>query len=72
MITPRRKPANLPLHPDDKAYNTTVNQLRYKIERVIANIKTWRALHTGYRRPPETFQTTITAILGLIFAYTHE
>ena len=56
MITPKRKPANLPLHPDDKAYNTTVNQLRYKIERVIANIKTWRALHTGYRRPPETLR----------------
>ena len=70
MITPKRKPANLPLYPDDKAYNTTVNQVRYKIERVIANIKTWRVLHTGYRRPPETFRTTITAILGIIFTYT--
>ncbi len=40
MITPKRKPPNLPLHPDDKAYNKTVNQIRYKIERVIANIKT--------------------------------
>ena len=40
MITPKRKPPSLTLHPDDKAYNTTVNQVRYKIERVIANIKT--------------------------------
>ena len=40
MITPRKKPANLPLHPDDKACSTTVNQVRYKTERVIANIKT--------------------------------
>ena len=70
MITPRRKPANLSLHPDDRTYNKTVNQIRYKIERVIANIKTWRVLHTGYRRPLETFQTTITAVLGLIFTYT--
>ena len=70
MITPKKKPANLPLHPDDKAYNITVNQLRYKIERVIANIKTWRALHTGYKRPLETLPTTITAVLGLIFTYT--
>ena len=70
MITPKRKPANLPLHPDDKAYNTTVNQIRYKIERVIANIKTWRVLHTGYKRPLETFKTTITAVLGIIFTYT--
>ena len=70
MITPKRKPANLPLHPDDKAYNITVNQVRYKIERVIANIKTWRALHTGYGRPLETLPTTITAILGIIITYT--
>ena len=70
MITPKRRPANLPLYPDDKAYNTTVNQVRYRIERVIANIKTWRVLHTGYRRPLETFPETITAILGIIFTYT--
>ena len=70
MITPKRKPAKLPLHPDDKAYNRAVNQIRYKIERVIANTKTWRVLHTGYRRPPETFPETITAVLGLIFTYT--
>ena len=71
MITPKRKPPNLPLHPDDKAaYNKTVNQVRYKIERVIANIKTWRVLHTGYRRPLDTFPETITTILGLIFTYT--
>ena len=70
MITPKRKPPNLPLHPDDKTYNKTVNQIRYKIERVIANIKTWRVLHTGYRRPLQTFPETITAILGIIFTYT--
>ena len=70
MITPKRKPPCLPLQPDDKAYNTTVNQIRYKIERVIANIKTWKVLHAGYRRPLQTFPTTITAILGIIFTYT--
>jgi len=70
MITPKRKPANLPLHPDDKTYNRAVNQIRYKIERVIANIKTWRVLHTGHRRPLDTFPETITAILGIIFTYT--
>ena len=70
MITPKRKPAKLPLHPDDKAYNTTVNQIRYKIEQVIVDIKTWRVLHTGYRRPPETFPETIAAVLGLTFTCT--
>ena len=70
MITPRREPANLPLHPDDRTYNRAVNQIRYKIERAIANIKTWRVLHTGHRRPLDTFPETITAILGIIFTYT--
>ena len=40
------------------------------IERVIANLKTWRGLHTDYRRPYNTFETTIQAVTGLIFAYT--
>ena len=40
MITPRREPSNLPLHPDDKTYDRAVNQIRYKTERAIANIKT--------------------------------
>ncbi len=35
MIAPKRKSANLSLRPDDK----TASQIRYKIERVIANIK---------------------------------
>ena len=69
MITPRRKPANLSLHPDDRTYNKTVNQIRCKIERVIANIKTWRVLRAGHRRPLETFPENITAVLGLIEAY---
>ena len=69
---PQEKPPNLSLRPDDKTYNTTVNQIRYKIERVITNIKTWIILHTNYRRPLQTFPETITAILGLIFTYTHE
>ena len=70
MITPKRKPPHLSLHPDDRTYNRAVNQIRYKIERVIVNIKTWRVLHTGRRRPQETFPETITAVLGLIFTYT--
>ena len=70
LITPKKKPANLPLHPDDRTCNRAVNQIRYKTERAIANIKTWRVLHTGYRRPLDTFPETITAILGIIFTYT--
>ena len=70
MITPAKKPAHGELTDSDKRNNTTINRVRYLIERVIANLKTWRVLHTDYRRPYNTFETTIQAVTGLIFAYT--
>ena len=70
MITPAKKPAHGELADTDKRNNTAINRVRYLIERVIANLKTWRVLHTDYRRPYDTFETTIQAVTGLIFAYT--
>jgi hypothetical protein len=32
---------------------------------VIANFKTWRIMHTDYRRPLETFTETISAVVAL-------
>ena len=37
------------------------------IERTIANLKTWRILHTDYRRPLSTFTETITTVIALHF-----
>jgi hypothetical protein len=51
MITPIRKPACRDLLDWEKEFNTAVNRIRYLIERTIANFKTWRILHTDYRRP---------------------
>ena len=70
MITPTKKPAHGELTDTDKRNNTAINRVRYLIERVISNLKTWRVLHTDYRRPYDTFETTIQAVTGLIFAYT--
>ena len=70
MIAPVKKPVHSELTDTDRRNNTTINRVRYLIERVIANLKTWRVLHTDYRRPYNTFETTIQAITGLIFAYT--
>jgi hypothetical protein len=67
MITPKRKHPGMPQSDHDKEFNKTVNHIRAVIERVIANIKTWRILHTDYRRPINTFPTTISATIGLIF-----
>ena len=70
MITPTKKPAHGELTDTDKRNNTAINRVRYLIERVISNLKTWRVLHTDYRRPYNTFETTIPAVTRLVFAYT--
>ncbi|MDO4901690.1 transposase family protein [Actinomyces sp.] len=70
MTTPIKKLPGLALHEADKAFNTSVNRIRYVVERAIANLKTSCVLHTGYRRPIQTFPTTITATLALTFTYT--
>lgn len=67
MITPIRKPAHRDLLDSEKEFNTSVNQIRYRIERTIANIKTWRILHTDYRRPLETFTEAISTVVALEF-----
>lgn len=67
MITPIRKPARRDLLDWEKQFNTQVNKIRYVIEQTIANFKTWRIMHTDYRRPLATFKQTINAVIGLHF-----
>jgi hypothetical protein len=67
MLTPIRKPVGRELLDWEKEFNTQVNKLRYVVERAIANFKTWRIMHTDYRRPLATFSSTISAVIGLYF-----
>lgn len=67
MITPIKKPACRELLDWEKEFNREVNRIRYLIERTIANFKTWRILHTDYRRPLTTFATTISTVVALHF-----
>ena len=67
MITPFKKPAHRKLLDWEKEFNTAVNKIRYLIERTIANVKTWRILHTDYRRPLTTFTETISTVIALEF-----
>ena len=67
MITPIRKPIGADLTKRQKTYNKTVNSLRAAVERAIAHLKTWRILHTAYRRPFDTFKETISAVIALQF-----
>jgi len=67
MITPIKKPKDRKLLDWEKDFNTAINKIRATVERVIANFKNWRILHTDYRRPINTFATTISAVIGLQF-----
>jgi hypothetical protein len=67
VTTPVKKPANGELLEWHKEFNKVVNQYRYVIERAIANFKTWRCMHTDYRRPLRTYPTAFSAIRSLHF-----
>lgn len=67
MITPYRKPPGRELLDWQIEFNTQINKIRYVIERVIANFKTWRVTHTDYRRPLSTFAETISTVIALQF-----
>ena len=65
MITPHKKPPNGELSEAAEEANKSINRIRQVVERTIAHIKSWRILHTDYRRPLHTFEQTITAALSL-------
>jgi hypothetical protein len=67
MLTPYKKPEGGQLLDWQKEYNTQINRIRYVIEQTIANVKTWRILHTDYRRPLGTFRETISTVIALHF-----
>jgi hypothetical protein len=67
MITPIKKPAGRTLLDWEKEFNKQINKIRWIIEQTIANFKTWRIMHTDYRRPLATFTTTISTVISLHF-----
>ena len=51
----------------EKENNKAINSTRVVVEQTIAQLKTWRILHTDYRRPLKTQAITLTAVLALEF-----
>lgn len=64
-ITPIKKPASRELSDSEKEYNADVSKRRAPVERAIAHVKSWRILHTDYRRPLRTYKTSFRAVTGL-------
>jgi len=67
ITTPIRKPAGGRLTGADEQWNAAIAAYRAVIEQKNAHIKTWRTLHTDYRRPLRSFPQTYAAIRGLMF-----
>jgi transposase len=67
FITPFKKPAGGKLLDWQKEFNAQVSRLRAPVERAIAHLKSWRILHTDYRRPLRTYATSYRAAVGLYF-----
>jgi hypothetical protein len=65
--TPRKTPRGGQLDERDKECNAEISALRAPIERVIAHFKSWRILHTDYRRPYHTYREAYNATRGLFF-----
>jgi len=66
-ITPIKKPQYRVLLEWENEFNADVSRLRSPIERAIAHIKSWRILHTDYRRPLRTYLQSFRAAIGLYF-----
>ena len=66
-ITPIKKPQYRDLLEWEKEFNADVSRLRAPVERAIAHIKSWRILHTDYRRPLGSYLTSFRAAIGLYF-----
>jgi DDE superfamily endonuclease len=66
-ITPIKKPECRDLLDWEKEFNAEVSRLRAPVERAIAHLKSWRILHTDYRRPLHTYVTSYRAAVGLYF-----
>jgi hypothetical protein len=67
LATPRKKPKGGELSKRDKENNKVISALRAPVERLVAHFKSWKILHTDYRRPYSTYRETYNAARGLFF-----
>jgi hypothetical protein len=67
LVTPRKTPPGGELSKRDKEDNAVIAALRAPVERLVAHFKSWRILHTDYRRPYRTYRETYDAARALFF-----
>lgn len=67
LCTPTKKPQWRKLNKGEKVANAALSALRAPVERVVSHFKSWRILHTDYRRPYATYRETFDAARALFF-----
>ncbi|QOW64810.1 transposase family protein [Rothia terrae] len=67
LLTPAKRKAGVKTPRDVKDNNRVINKLRAVVERVIAQIKTWRVLHSVFRRPLGSYERVFLVVRGLVF-----
>lgn len=68
LATPTKRKPGLGLLREQKTNNRVLNLLRSMVERVIAQVETWRILHTGFRRPLGSYGRLFSMVRGLVFS----
>ena len=67
LLTPIKRKASVRMRAAVRQNNRQITRLRSVVERTIAQIKTWRVLHTGFRRPLSSYGRVFSLVRGLIF-----
>lgn len=67
LATPTKRCKSRRTATDVKVVNRFINSRRAVVERVIAQVKTWRVLHSGFRQPIALYGQVFSAVKGLLF-----
>ena len=67
LLTPTKRTPGVKTSKAVKDNNRVINRVRAVVERVIAQIKTWRIFHTGFRRPLGSYGRVFSVVRGLVF-----
>ena len=67
LLTPTQRKPGVRMRAVVRQNNRRINRMRSVVERVIARVKTWRVLHSGFRRPFGSYQGVFSVVRGLVF-----
>lgn len=65
LATPTKRRPGVKTGAQVKKVNRVINRLRSVVERVIAQVKTWRVLHSGFRRPLRVYGRVFSVVRGV-------